>query len=375
MKTGMTLEALLAEVQRQSRAKQDFVASTEEAIRMVPMPGFPREVALVLLGADDQALRRFRISDHCHHQIAGRLQIPWKYYDRLLTDHRDLVMDQVNALFEREPARRLLRTMDGIARGFLSDRYLRIDNDAILTNTLPPIIRGDIETKLLSSHVSDQGGMSLKLLMTDDSLAVDLGRTARGDAQDIVRPGFRMSNDEVGRGKTKIEGFFYRSYCLNGCVFGTESTFDFSRTHLGGKILDGIDYEVLSDETRRLEDQTIVAQIRDVMTAIGDKAFHVKLGERLLATKQSEHIAKPTDAIRFLAKEVNLTDSETDQALTNLLTDADLTQWGAVNAVTKIANSDETTYERANELESIGAKILALNPASWNRIAEYVEAA
>jgi hypothetical protein len=72
-------------------------------------------------------LERFRITDHCHQQIASRLQIPAKYYKRLLADHADLVMQNVNTLFEREPELRMIRTIenkaDGIrnARAFLSN--------------------------------------------------------------------------------------------------------------------------------------------------------------------------------------------------------------------------------------------------------------
>lgn len=379
MKPGMTLEALLNEVRTQTAAKRDFVASTEEAYRMVNMPDMNDGVAIVLqkgTGYSDTpfVLERFSISDHCHRQIAGRLEIPWKYYHRLLTDHRDLVIDQVNALFEREPKRRLLRTMDGVARGFMTDRYLRIDNDYLLANTLPPLVRGDIETRLLSSHVSREGQMSLKVLFTDESLAVDLGRTARGDAQDIVRPGFRMRNSEIGKGKASITGFFYRSYCTNGCVFGTEDAFEFNRTHLGGKILDGVDYEVFSEETQALEDKAIASQMRDVMKALADRDFHQKMADSLIASKQTPELEKPMVAMKELAKELHLSDSETDDAIQNLLMDADLTKWGAANAVTRIANETES-YERANELETIGSEILRMDLSKWRQYATLKEAA
>ncbi len=48
MKSGMTIEDLLTEVQRQSHAKKDYVASTQHDVRMVPMAGFPSDVAVVL---------------------------------------------------------------------------------------------------------------------------------------------------------------------------------------------------------------------------------------------------------------------------------------------------------------------------------------
>ena len=150
MKSGMTIEGLLTEVQRQSEAKKDYVASTENDVRMVPMAEFPNKVAVVLQKGQesgvassiaqecgnvvqlDNPLERLQVSEHAHRQIAGRLQIPWKFYYRMLEDHTDIVIDNVNKLFEREPGTRLLRTMDGKLRAFLSNRYKRIDNDLVL---------------------------------------------------------------------------------------------------------------------------------------------------------------------------------------------------------------------------------------------------
>jgi len=53
MKYGMTMEELLTEVQRQSHAKKDYVASTQNDVRLVPMPDFPNGVAVVLQKGQD----------------------------------------------------------------------------------------------------------------------------------------------------------------------------------------------------------------------------------------------------------------------------------------------------------------------------------
>ena len=39
MKTGITINELITEVQRQSKAKLDLLANTREQLRMVSMPG------------------------------------------------------------------------------------------------------------------------------------------------------------------------------------------------------------------------------------------------------------------------------------------------------------------------------------------------
>ena len=90
MKNGMPLDALLTEVRRQNLAKRDFVSSTKDAVRLVEYADVPRKVAVVLLKDGASELERFEISDHAHKQIAAKLEVPVKYYWRLLDDHRDL---------------------------------------------------------------------------------------------------------------------------------------------------------------------------------------------------------------------------------------------------------------------------------------------
>lgn len=390
MKRGMSIQDLLTEVQRQSETKRDFVASTKEAIRMVPMPDFPNGVAIVL-HKEGGHLSRFQVAENCHRQISGRLGIPWKYYSRLLTDHKDLVLTQVNALFEREPETRLMRTLDGTARAFLSDRYRRLDHDEVLSQVLPPIIKGDIESTLLSSNVTDNN-LYLKVLFTDDSLAIDLGKApsnrmdngwggnvdvneqhqviARRDAgQDIVRPGCLISNSETGHGSLSIKGFLFRSYCLNGCVWGMEDAFSFSRNHIGGKLVEGQDFEVFSDETKRKQDEVIIAELTDALGTMTNPDRVRAMGERLRALKSGETVQDAFAAVDALAKEVDIREGEKQGILSSLLRDQDFTQWGVLNAVTEQANSDEVSYERACEIEQLGNQIAKLNTQRWHRIA------
>lgn len=390
MKNGMSLQDLLTTVIEQNENKRDFVADTKESIRMIDFGGKPH---IVLLQEGARELERFSITENAHRQLATRLNIPWKYYQRLLRDHLDLVIIQVNALFEREPETRMLRTLDGQARAFLSDRYRRLDNKEVLEQVLPPIVKGDIASTMLSSNVGDNN-MHLKVLFTDDSLAVDLGPTAnpnRADAwgengnldldrehnviarrdrgRDVVRPGFILSNSETGHGSLNLRGFFFRSYCLNGCVWGKEDAFAMKRTHIGGQLIADQDFQIFSDETQRKEDQLIVAQVTEAIGTMADATRVQAMGDKLRALKNGEQAVDKTGAIQELGRQVDLTEGETKSALENFLTDGDFSQWGAVNAVTKIANQDDVSYERACELEEIGAKIIDFTNSQWLKVA------
>lgn len=385
MKSGMTIEDLLTEVQRQSHAKKDYVASTQNDVRMVPMAGFPGDVAVVLQKgqASDVAenypvtglpcLERLEITEHAHRQIAGRLQIPWKFYARMLEDHQDIVIDAVNKLFEREPGTRLLRTMDNKLRAFLSNRYKRIDNDQVLGAALPEIVKGDLETTLLSSQVTDRN-LYLKVLLTGKGMEQQIGETRDG-TPDIVKPGFSLRNSEIGAGSAEISAFFYRDFCYNGCVFGKADAFSYRRVHLGGTLIEGTDFEVMSDKSKKLEDEVILSQVTDVMHAIATPEFVNMMGNKLRSLKEGTTIENPVPAIEVLAKENGLTQTESDQVLQNLIEDRDYSRWGMVNAVTKVANSDAVDYDRASDLEVLGSRLIDINAASWKRISEAVPVA
>lgn len=370
MKEGMTLEALLTEVTRQNSVKRDFVASTESNVRMVEATDMPNGVGVVLLKDGATELERFSITENAHKQIAGRLQIPSKYYMRLLEDHRDLIIAQVNALFEREPASRLFRALDGKLRAFLSDKFLRLDNAQVLEQTLPAIVKGELETQLLSTNVGDNH-MHVKCLFTGDELAQEITDRTRTGAPRIVRPGFRMSNSETGHGSLKLEAFFYDGYCLNGQVFNLQEAFSFRRTHLGGRLIEGVDFEVLSEKSRELEDRTIISQVSDVMGAIAKPEFAQAMGDKLRAAANTPDVKEPVAAVELVVKELELREGESDSILETFIKDGDYSKWGLSSAVTSVANSDSTTYERACELEDVGAKVLQLNMQQWTR---YVEA-
>ena len=378
MKRGMSLESLLNTVIEQRTNKRDFVANTKESVSMVEADDMPNGVAMVLLKEGASELERFSITENCHRQIAGRLGIPLKHYFRMLEDYRHLIVNEVNEIFKKEPQTRLLRTLDGKARAFLSDVFRTIDNDEVIERALPPIVKGDIESQLLSANVTENN-MYIKVLFTDDSLAQDIGELARpqnhvggqsnGETRDIIRPGAIIKNSETGHGSLEIDGFFFRDYCLNGCVYGQESIFKYKRRHVGSRLEANGNFEIFSDATRRKQNELIIDELVDSMSALTDRANVEKMGDALRATKEGEQVGDTFASVDQLAKEVDIRDSEKQDIISNLLSDGDFTRWGVINAVTKVANTDAVDYERACELETIGSQLIDLNTAQWNRIA------
>lgn len=385
MQNGIDLQTLLTTVIAQNSEKRDFVTSTQDNIRMVidtrqnvvalDHPDLNIEVApnqelKIVMLAETVELERFGITENAHRQIATRLEIPWKFYTRLTHDHPDLLCENVNRFFEAEPHTRLFRALGGNIRAFLSDRYRALDNQEVLEMTLPAILetpQGEhIPTTVLGGNVSEDS-MNLKVLFEGEHLQHEITRNTRTGQPRIMKPGFRLTNSETGNGALKFEAFFYDSYCLNGCVFGKEEGFSFSRNHIGGRLIEGVDYQVVSDETRALQDQTIIAEVRDGIKAISDPQFVGQMIDKLRDAATSESVGNPVAAVDTAIKELPLRESERDSILTTFLQDNDFSKFGLASAVTSVANdSEQADYSRANELENVGAQILNISMSQWH---------
>jgi hypothetical protein len=60
-----------------------------------------------------------------------------KYLRRMQAEAPKLLASNVNHWFKETPERRMVRTLDGNIRAFLSDRYMRVDNTDVAEAVLP----------------------------------------------------------------------------------------------------------------------------------------------------------------------------------------------------------------------------------------------
>lgn len=364
MHAGMKLTEMLEEVVRQNETKRDFIADTKDNIAMVPMPDFPEGVAIVLNRPESGELERFSITDNFHQQLSTRLQIPKKYYLRLLQDHRDLLLQNVNTLFQREPKLRLVRTLDGKARAFLSDRYRRVDNEQILEATLP-VVKSEFDTRILNTWVDDDR-MRFKCLFAGDEHKIDLG--TKNGRQNTLHTGFEMGNSETGGGAFYLRGFTWSSYCTNGCVFGVEETVSYRQVHIGSRL--GIGKEMLlSNETMQREDELIISATRDVLTHIASPQFTQDVARRIEQLRNGRTVTDAHASVEAVCKELNIGEAKRKGVLEAFIREQDYSQWGMVNAITYQGNVEED-YVKASEFEELGNKIINLPANRWNRIAQ-----
>ena len=353
MQQGKTITELAQEVERRTAAANDYVASTQDMQMQIIGDEENTKLALNL---NDTAY--FDINENAHNQIAGRMGIPARYYNRMVDEAPELLLNNVNHWFENGNSRKMLRTLDGTARAFLSERYRRIDNDQILESSLKAIGE-NVHAVPLASEVTDNR-LYLKVLFPNISAEIKTG--------DVIHPAALITNSEVGLGSLNVQAFFFRSYCTNGCTFGSSDTFGMSRRHVGGKVIEGTDYQVLQDDTLKAQDEALMLGVRDTIAAASSQKFFDTIVSDLRNAADSTTMVNPEKGIELLAKEMGLSQTEKQAALINLIEDRDYSQYGALNAVTKIANTTDS-FDRIHDLESTGNKILQLAPAAWEKIA------
>lgn len=338
MKTDLSLVALATEIERRKEAKQDYVANTKQMTMMDNSN----------LTFENGVRHDLVVNDVAHKQIAARLEIPGKYYDRLRTAAPALLATNVNHFLHNDPETRMIRTLDGKVRAFLSDRYQRIENEEIAEVALPILM--DIPGVNIASASITETRMYIKATFTKIRAEVKVG--------DEVESGVIITNSEVGLGAVNISPFVNRLVCMNGMVVNDGK---FAMRHLGGRLVEGASvYEMLTDETLKADDKAILLKMRDVLKGCADEVRFRKTVARMTEATTQKIEGNPVEAIKLLAKKQSLTSFEETSILRNLIEGADLSRWGLINAVTATAKEAVLDYDRATELETLGGNLLML---------------
>lgn len=351
MKYGRTLTELAMELDRQRSAKRDFLLDTRSIIMDTTDDG----QQLTLQNPQQHMNTILRVNDIAHGQIGQALGIPAKYYNKMRSENPELLTANVNSWFNQNPAMRMVRTLDGTARAFLSDRYRRIDNYEIAEAVLPII--GDLpDARIESCEVTDER-MYIKVVNPRLTTEVTPG--------DVVQSGILITNSEVGMGSMAIQPLVYRLVCSNGMVVNDAAT---RRYHIGRGNQAGEDYTLYSNETLAADDRALMLKVQDTVRAAVDQVRF----EKVVRMMQDARDAKITSTdipqmVELAASDYGFTKKESGGILDHLIRDGEFSLYGLSNAVTRAAQ-DVDSYDRSTEMESIGYTILGMSRDKWNRL-------
>ena len=359
MKTGKSLSDLATEITRQNAVKQDLIVPEASLVMSMVEDWNASAAADPTVLANRSGEVRHPLTGYAHNQLASHIKIPTRYYQRMLTESPSLLAQNVNNWLPKQSGNRMLRTMDGNIRAFLSDKYFPIDNYDLLEVVLPIIQR--MGGTVLSCEVTDS---HLYVKVVTDKLT---GELALGDH---VRGGFVFSNSEIGMGKANFDPFIERLVCTNGMIVA-DHMLGTSRRHIGRRIDDADIF--YSDSTRKLDIRAFISKVGDMAEAVLDRGNFDKIVEQFKATKEvhaisdGESVADVGAIVTNVTKKFSLTEGEEKGVLAHLVQGGDLSGFGLVNAVTRMAE-DTGSYDRATEVERFGGMMTGWSVADWKTV-------
>ena len=351
MKFGRTLMELAQELDRQRNAKHDYLLDTRNII----MDSTEDGQSITLQNPQQHMNTILRVNDIAHRQIGSALGIPAKYYDKMRAENPDLLAANVNSWFSHDPSTRMVRTLDGTARAFLSDRYRRIDNYEIAEAVLP-IIADIKDARIESCEVTDER-MYIKVVNPRLETEVVPG--------DVVQSGIIITNSEVGMGSMAVQPLGYRLVCSNGMVVNDAAT---RRYHIGRGNEAGEDYSLYSNATLAADDRALMLKVQDTVRAAVDQTRFEKVVKMMRDAKQAKIVTTDIpQMIELASSDYGFTKKEGSRILDHLIRDGEFSLYGLANAVTRAAQ-DVESYDRSTEMESVGYSILGMSREKWNRL-------
>lgn len=238
--------------------------------------------------------------------------------------------------------RALVRTVDGEVRGFLSDRYRRLD-------TRPMV------DAMVSKAITQYGAAPIEARMNDTNFYIKMvaPKVYEPVENEVGVFGIVFRNSDFGAGRLYMKAFFYRLFCSN--LMMTED--GLAQVHLGSQLPDSIE---LSSRTLELDTMTMASTIADVTESILNPA-NLDIKIEAIKKAHAENI-DAGEALKRLQKASKITKTEMSQA-SELYNSADValmpagnTRWRLSNSLALLAQQSEGD-DRQLELENLAGKV------------------
>ena len=356
MKQGKSINEVAQELERQAKYYKDFLAPTTQLHAM----GDGDSIRLLGLGPkgedytnDDRIYDRFVenpvLTKHALRQIGSHQNIPAKYVDKMMDKAPQLLAENINHWFEKEPSVRLVRLNEHGVRAYLSDRYRIIDNMQIAEYVLP-IISEHPDLEIISCDVTDSK-LYIKAVTPKIKGEVVVGQE--------VQAGVTITNSEIGLSSVSVKPLAYFLWCKNGCT--TDK--GLSKYHIGKASNENDIHEILADDTLKADDTALMLKLRDVLIASLDQVqFDKSLNK--FRTAQEIKIGNPMKAVELVEKRGWISKEEGASVLLHLIQGGDLSAFGMSSAITR-TSQDIASYDRASQLEDLGGTIIELPKTAW----------
>jgi len=356
MKTKNIQEALqmLQQIERDSR---DFIAPANKLAMTISSKEEEEYMPELRISENTQ----MPINQWAHNQLASKLDIPQKYYDKMKTEEPHLLKDNVNTWLKKNTTGKfLIRTTAGQVRAVLSNRYKPIPNTGTAFAVLATLNQikqtQNVDFTVRECTVSDT--MMYMKVTADTVHMMKPGYIHPTNPEfngDPMFPGIVVRNSEVGASKFRVDVFTWRLVCSNGAIM----TSGISKVHLGRKI--GGEGEIsFSERTEQLDAMTVLSGMNDIIKQVFDP---VKMQEIIEHIKAGQKVAidEPVKAVENICEQWKISDHLKDEILAQF---TEKTIYGLGNAVTAVARDQENVEDQI-KLEQIGGEILVLDEAAF----------
>ena len=366
------LMSLMQKVADQAARSADYLAPTNDLQKTTSEDGAPQ---MVIEAAHGEPTKILDINSVAFGQLANHADIDVRTAKRLQANYPAEFDALLNAHFEKEPKRKMLRTFaggqqddpnKGILRAFVSDRFKTFDNANLLQSSLPQLMESGAKWKVVSADISERR-MYLRLKSEN--------QTGTGSAVgDLMANGIGLSNSEVGSGSISVFQIAWTLACTNGM-----QTANKNRTSHLTSARDTGDWQLLSDEAKNADNAALELKVRDLVKAYASPENFQTVLEQMRSAADDiieGEAVDVTEVVNNLGKVMSLSKKENTAVLNGLMAtigqagfeqDKPLSRATLVNAVTACAHRSD--IDDVDMWQQRGGALLTMPQKDWNRIA------
>ncbi len=318
-------------------------AGAFEFISPASAPGVapdPNAPVRVQFGKENLTLHR-----HALQQMASKSGVPGAYLNELAYGspwQKDLAADILNKHFHEgiPDGRYLTRSVGPEVRGFLSDRYRRLDNRPLLD--------------AFAASCASVGAVPVEGTVSDlrVSLKAFLPMVFEPVPNEVMCLGVEWGNSDFGAAKHSVRAFIWRLWCTNLATMEDA----LAQVHLGRQLGDDIEF---SQRTYAYDTKTSVSALKDIVKGLLSPAKVNTLLDTIKAAdakKVEWKNVKTQLAKKLLKAEMKLVeDAFESEDVVNL--PSGRSAWRVSNAVSWIAKSVEDT-DRKLDLQRVAGELV-----------------
>ncbi len=284
-------------------------------------------------------------------QLANTADLPVRFVDSLETVGpwgRDLLRHNLQTILHERFAKKkfLLRTLNGQARGILSDSYRRIDSRATV--------------EAFAEAVQQKGAMPYDGIVTDTKIALQaiMPEVYEPVPGEVVAYGLSLENSDFGVGPVSVRAYLLRIWCTNLAV--TQETM--RQVHLGARLDQSVFY---SRKTYELDARTTVSALRDVIkTQLDATSLARKMESIRVANDQTLSTEEAHNRLKKVLQKGDAEDVEKAFVSSDTYNmPAGKTLWRLSNAISWVANQVQDNPERKLELQKLAGSVLPTDSA------------